>query len=103
MLRRSMTTYAGLAPQYKIMLTDEKPIIRWDFPSLLQIIHFLLTLTLTDEYKPLRLCKACESVFYAQDAQAIFCSRECKNRYNVAQSRRRTNNDGKNGGSDITQ
>jgi hypothetical protein len=90
--RRSMTAYAGNAPQYKILLTDEKPIIRWDFPSLLQIIHFLLTLALTDDYKPLRLCKACEKVFYAQDARAIFCSRECKNRYNVAQSRRRTNN-----------
>jgi hypothetical protein len=67
--RRSMTAYAGIAPQYKIMLTGEKPIIRWDFPSLLQIIHFLLTLALTDEYKPLRLCKACDSVFYAQDAR----------------------------------
>jgi hypothetical protein len=57
--RRSMTAYDGNAPQYKIMLTDEKPIIRWDFPSLMQIIRFLLTLTSTSLCGFVRLVRRC--------------------------------------------
>jgi hypothetical protein len=69
--RRSLNAYAGIAPQNKIILGENKPVIRWDFPSLLQMITFLLTIALTDEMKPLRLCRGCEKVFLRKTRERL--------------------------------
>jgi predicted nucleic acid-binding Zn ribbon protein len=43
---------------------------------------------LTDANRPLRACPECDKAFYAADPRAVFCSKECKNRYNVRKSRK---------------
>jgi hypothetical protein len=85
--RRALSAYNGVAPHYHVVLDGETPAFKWDFHSLLQAIQLLLSVTLTDTNRPLRACPECDKVFYATDPRAVFCSKECKNRYNVRKSR----------------
>jgi hypothetical protein len=85
--RRAMSAYNGVAPHYHVVLDSETPILKWDFHSLLQAVQLLLSVTLADANRPLRMCPECDKVFYATDPRAVFCSKECKNRYNVRKSR----------------
>lgn len=84
--RQSMAAFDGIAPTYHIALLD-KPTIIWDFHSLLLGIQMMFSFMLTDDTKPLRLCKYCTKVFVAGRPSAAFCSPQCKNRYNVYKSR----------------
>ena len=84
--RQSMAAFDGIAPTYHIALLD-KPTIIWDFHSLLLGIQMMFSFMLTDDAKPLRLCKHCTKVFIASRPSAAFCSPQCKNRYNVYKSR----------------
>jgi len=86
MLRLGMTAYGGIAPKYRIALLD-KPTIIWDFHSLLLGIQMMFSFMLTDEAKPLRVCRHCDKVFVAGHPNAVFCSPRCKNQYNVYKSR----------------
>ncbi len=88
LLRQSMTVFDGNAPTYHIALYD-KPTIVWDFHSLLLGIQMMFSFMLTDDAKPLRLCKHCTKVFVASRPSNQFCSPECKNRYNVYKSRKK--------------
>ncbi|GHV14296.1 hypothetical protein FACS1894219_10210 [Clostridia bacterium] len=87
--RRSIEAFGGVAPHYTVVLEENKPQIKWDFHSLLQTIHIMLSFALADEAQPLRLCKECTTVYYATDKRSQFCSPECKNRYGVRQSRKK--------------
>lgn len=84
--RQGMAAFDGIAPTYHIDLLD-KPTIVWDFHSLLLGIQMMFSFMLTDDAKPLRLCKHCTKVFVAGRPSAAFCSPQCKNRYNVYKSR----------------
>lgn len=86
LMQQSMATYGGNAPTYHIALLD-KPTLVWDFDSLLLGIQMMFTFMLTDEEKPLRLCKHCMKAFIASRPSAVFCSPRCKNQYNVYKSR----------------
>jgi hypothetical protein len=59
--RQSMAAFDGIAPTYHIALLD-KPTIIWDFHSLLLGIQMMFSFMLTDDAKPLRLCKHCTKV-----------------------------------------
>jgi hypothetical protein len=87
--RRSIEAFGGVAPHYTVVLEENKPQIKWDFHSLLQTIHIMLSFALADEAQPLRVCKECGKVFYATDSRSQFCSKECKNRYGVKQNRKK--------------
>jgi len=89
--RRSIKAFGGVAPHYHVVLSDENPMMMWDFHSLLQEIQIILSYTLTDEAKPLRVCRECSKAYIASDQRARFCSHECKNRYNVRKSRSKEN------------
>lgn len=91
LFRQSMAAFDGNAPTYHIALYD-KPTIIWDFHSLLLGIQMMFSFMLTDDAKPLRLCKHCMKVFAASRPSNHFCSPECKNRYNVYKSRAKKNN-----------
>jgi hypothetical protein len=91
--RHSLLAYPSIAPHYKIVLKDRVPILQWDFHSLLQTVSLLLSLVMTDESRPLRLCPECEKAFIAKDSRAVFCSHECKNRHNVRKSRSKDDGD----------
>lgn len=95
LFRQSMAAFDGNAPTYHIALYD-KPTIVWDFHSLLSGIQMMFSFMLTDDTKPLRLCKHCTKVFVASRPSNQFCSPECKNRYNVYKSRKKNKPDGEN-------
>ena len=84
--RQGMAAFDGIAPTYHIDLLD-KPTIVWDFHSLLLGIQMMFSFMLTDETKPIRLCKHCTRAFVASRPSAAFCSPRCKNQYNVYKSR----------------
>ena len=84
--RQGMSAFGGIAPTYHIALLD-KPTIVWDFHSLLLGIQMLLSFMITDETKPLRICKHCDKAFVVGHPNAVFCSPRCKNQYNVYKSR----------------
>lgn len=85
-MQQSMAAFGGNAPTYHIALLD-KPTIVWDFHSLLLGIQMMFSFMLTDSDKPIRLCKHCTKAFVASRPSAVFCSPQCKNRYNVYKSR----------------
>ena len=89
--RQSMAAFDGNAPTYHIALLD-KPTIVWDFHSLLLGIQMMFSFMLTDEQKPLRLCKHCTKAFVASRPSAVFCSPRCKNQHNVYKSRAKDKN-----------
>ena len=84
--RQGMLAFGGIAPTYHIALLD-KPTIVWDFHSLLLGIQMMFSFMLTEDMKPLRCCKHCQKVFMARHPNAVFCSPQCKNQYNVYKSR----------------
>ncbi|MCL2853968.1 MAG: hypothetical protein FWE20_13260 [Defluviitaleaceae bacterium] len=84
--RQGMAAFSGIAPTYRIALR-EKPVILWDFHSLLLGIQIMLSFMLVDDGKPLRCCKHCQSAFAAGHPSAVFCSPRCKNQFNVYKNR----------------
>ena len=84
--RQGMMAFGGIMPTYHIALLD-KPTIVWDFHSLLLGVQMMFSFILTDEKKRLCCCRYCEKVFFAKHPNAVFCSAQCKNRYNVYKNR----------------
>ena len=88
--RQGVSAFGNKAPTYHVKLYDDKPTIVWDFYSLLMTIQTLFGFALTDETKPLRVCKHCNMAFIAKNHNAAFCNHECKNQYNVSKHRGKT-------------
>lgn len=84
--QESLAAFDGIAPTYHIALLH-KPMIVWDFHSLSLAIQMMFSFMLTDDANPLRICKHCTNVFIASRQNSVFCSPQCKNRYNVYKSR----------------
>ncbi|MBQ2663413.1 MAG: hypothetical protein IJH36_11395 [Clostridia bacterium] len=84
--RQAMACFDGIAPTYHIELLD-KPTLVWDFHSLLLGIQMMFSFILVNGQNPLRICKHCGTIFKASRPSAVFCSPQCKNRYNVYKSR----------------
>ncbi len=76
--RQGIAAFGGIAPTYHISLYRDKPMIVWDFHSLLRGIQMMFSFALTDEARPLRLCKNCSMAFVAERPDAEFCGQECK-------------------------
>ena len=86
--RQSMAAFDGIAPTYHIELLDT-PTMVWDFHSLLLSIQMMFSFMLVNDKNPLRICKHCNTIFKASRPSAVFCSPQCKNRYNVYKSRKK--------------
>ena len=86
--REAMAAFDGIAPTYHIELLDT-PTMVWDFHSLLLGIQMMFSFMLVNDKNPLRICKHCNTVFKASRPSAVFCSPQCKNRYNVYKSRKK--------------
>lgn len=86
MLRKSMKTFGSTVPTYHIELQD-KPMLYWDFSSLVSALGMMLSLMITDDENPIHMCKHCGKLFFSTRSNAAFCSPTCKNRYNVYKSR----------------
>ncbi|MCL1883478.1 MAG: hypothetical protein FWF81_06990 [Defluviitaleaceae bacterium] len=85
--RQGVSAFGNKAPTYHVSLYDDKPKIVWDFHSLLLTIQTMFGYALTDENRPVRLCKHCNLAFIAKNNNAAFCNHECKNQYNVNKHR----------------
>ena len=75
--RRAMISFDGNMPSYHVALWDE-PTLVWDFHSLMANIRFMLSLMLTDEDAPLRLCGYCMKPFFADESGSEYCSEKCR-------------------------
>lgn len=74
--KKGIAAFDGNAPTYHIELQD-KPILVWDFHSLLLCIELLFSIMLTDDATPLRMCRNCQRAFVAKETDDEFCSEEC--------------------------
>jgi hypothetical protein len=74
----AIKAFGGVAPHYRVILSDDKPMMMWDFHSLLQEIQIILSYMITDESKPLRICRECSGAFVASDPRSRFCTHDCK-------------------------
>ena len=90
LMQQGMQAFGGIAPTYRIALLDA-PTIVWDFHSLMLGIQMMFSFMLTDSENPLRLCRHCMQAFVAGRPSAVFCSPQCKNKYNVYKSRAKKN------------
>ena len=93
LMQQGMAAFGGIAPTYRIALLD-KPTIVWDFHSLMLCMQMMFSLMVTDQDKPIRICKHCSEVFVASRPSAVFCSPQCKNKHNVYKSRTKDKNEG---------
>ena len=84
---KGVSAFWGIAPTYHISLYREKPTIVWDFHSLLRGIQMMFSFALTDETRPLRICKHCNMAYIAERPNSVFCSLKCKNQNNVYKGR----------------
>ena len=87
--QKGMAAFDGNAPTYHIALLD-RPTLVWDFHSLLLAIKMLLSIMLTDDEHPLRLCRQCQKAFISRSINTKFCSQDCKKKFNEEQKKRRT-------------
>ena len=89
--RQMMTVFDSNSPTYHIALRDDKPVLVWNFGSLAIAVQMLFSLSITDDKKPIRVCKQCAKAFISPRPNAVFCSSKCKNQYNVYKSRNKNN------------
>lgn len=75
--RQGMAAFGGNAPSYHMVLR-ERPVIVWDFHSLLLAIQMMFSFMLADETSSLRLCKNCMKAFFTKSDEEDFCSPECE-------------------------
>ena len=85
--RQGVSAFGSRVPFYHVALYEDKPHIVWDFHSLLLTIQTLFGFALTDEARPLRVCKHCNRAFISGHPNAAFCGPKCKNQYNVYRNR----------------
>ena len=78
-LRKSMAAFEGIAPTYRIIL-DRKPTIVWDFHSLLLGIQMMFSFMMTDDTKPIQICKVCGKAYKVKDIYELhsICSHACE-------------------------
>jgi len=84
--RQAIAAFDGNVPSFHIELFD-KPVMVWDFHSLMAVIHLVLGLMITDDTQQLRSCKYCNRAFVAKHPKAEYCKPSCKNKHNVYKSR----------------
>lgn len=75
--RHSIHAFGGVAPSYHIVL-EERPVLVWEFYSLLRAVQILFSFAVTDEDRPLRLCKNCQKVFIAGSPRQEYCGKACR-------------------------
>lgn len=79
--RQSMAAFDGLTPTYHVALMEDSPYLVWNFNSLLQGIQFMFSMMLTDENRPIRMCRNCGKAFIVKRYRDKFCSKECSEEY----------------------
>ena len=76
--QRGIAAFGSVAPIYHISLLD-RPVLVWDFYSLLSELQMISSVMLTDEERPVRLCRECMEPFIADSPHELCCPK-CGNR-----------------------
>lgn len=76
--RQGLYAFGGIAPTYHILLDETKPVIVWDFQSLMRVVKMAFSYALTDEQQPLRVCRECNKAFIAKTPKQGCCSAKCR-------------------------
>ena len=79
--QKAIMAYDAIAPTYHIELR-ERPILTWDFSSLLQIIHYSMAFAIADDHSTIRMCDQCGNAYISKGKDDIFCSEECREKFN---------------------
>ena len=79
-IERGMSIFENNAPTFHLELLD-RPTLVWDFHSLQMNIKMMLTLMMTDETNPIRLCRQCMKPYIAENPDQEFCSADCEQKF----------------------
>ena len=79
--RQSVRAFEGVAPVYRLELYD-RPTIVWESNSLMQAMQLMISIMLSDDNKPVKICRNCGKAFRARRQRDKFCSRECSDENN---------------------
>ena len=77
--QKGLMAFDGNTPTYHLELR-EHPTLVWDFHSLLLNVQLLISMSMTDEKNPLKICHKCQRPFFASKADAKYCSPECRDK-----------------------
>ena len=80
--RQSVSAFGSNAPSYHVALLD-RPVIVWDYYSLLSGLQLMVNMMLADEEHPVRLCRNCQKVFIAENANQRFCCSGCADEFSM--------------------
>lgn len=67
-----MTMFDSNSLKYHIALHEDKPVLVWNFGSLAIAIQMMFSLSITDDKKPIRVCKQCAKAFIPPRSNAVF-------------------------------
>lgn len=76
MLRKSMRAFSQVSPTYHIELVD-RPIIVWEFHSLMSVVQTMIAFVLADEDTELSICRECGKIYISGREDNGYCE-ECK-------------------------
>lgn len=79
-LQDGLSAFDGNAPTYHFKLHNG-PVLVWDFHSLLLVLQMTISIMLTDSKRPIRFCKGCGRLFVAKNANAKYCSKNCRGKH----------------------
>ena len=77
--QRGIAAFGSVVPTYHISLLD-RPVPVWDFYSLLSELQMISSVMLTDEERPVRLCRECMKPFAADSPHEFRCPKCGKRR-----------------------
>jgi hypothetical protein len=77
--QKGLMAFDGNTPTYHLELREHSTLV-WDFHSLLLNIQLLISMNMTNEKNPLKICHQCQRPFFASKADAKYCSTECRDK-----------------------
>ncbi len=80
--RYSLQIFEGAAPTCHLELWD-RPVVMWDYHSLLPGLQMAVFFTITDPKSPIHLCKNCGKAFFASRPNQLYCSDRCRRHYRL--------------------
>lgn len=89
-LAQSVTIMAGKFKAEKIGISIgmlDNPYIEWEFDSLKTAVEIIYAFSLTDNKNMIKRCEYCKKAFIAKSENEKYCTKSCRNCYNVAKSR----------------
>lgn len=80
--RYSLQIFEGAAPTCHLELWD-RPVVMWDYHSLLLGLQMAVFFTITDPKSPIHLCRNCGKAFFASRPNQLYCSDRCRRHYRL--------------------